>query len=227
MANNLIGNRYIQVDDPGTPPSTGYEWLRPDTGELFMRDIGNTGWLLIGNINDTTLGLLARTGGVMTGPLLGVTGWAPDTSPDFQTSAKKEGIDLATKGDISALRRELLARFNTITQEMLANVSTSSNTRSNVAIKTGITTVGTDYDFTIPLPQYDGGSGETALRSEVIMHTAWPVYCLDPNFSSGNNAFKVELISDADMKWHIKTGRDDLNQWGYNAQAGWLVIAIR
>lgn len=224
---SLVGARYIQVDDPGMPPTAGYEWYNPDTGELFIRDMGNTSWLPFGNVNDTRLGFVPQTGATMTGPLLGVTGWAPENAPDFHVSAKKEGIDLATKGDLSALRRELLARFNTITQEMLANVSTSSNTRSNVAVKTGITTSAADYDFTIPLPQYDGGSGETALRSEVLMHMAWPIYCSDPNYTSGNNAFKVELISDTAMTWHIKTGREDVGQWIFNAQAGWLVIAVR
>lgn len=226
MANNLVGFRYIQPDDPGAPPSTGYEWLNSVSGELSYRNIGNTAWVSLGNINDTKLGLVGVTGQTMTGPLLGVTGWAPDTAPDFQTSAKRMGIELATKGDISSLRRELIARFNTITQEMIANLSTSSNTKANIAFKSGISAVISNTSFTIPLPQYDGGSGETAIRSEVVAYNAF-IYRADIPGGAGDDTIEIQLTSDPNMTFLVRSGYANGTNWAYGIQVGYFVMALR
>ena len=102
----LVANRYTQSTDPGAV-GTGYQWLNSTTGNLYERNTTNTAWVLVGNVNLVTLGALMRTGGVMSGAITGVTGWAPLDSPDFTTVAKLSGVNLATVNDLTALRRPL------------------------------------------------------------------------------------------------------------------------
>jgi hypothetical protein len=228
MANVLVGFRYIQDDDPGIPPSGGYEWYKLSTGELFIRDPANTEWLTVGQGSETNLGLVPTTGATMSGELMGVTGWAPQSAPDFSTSAKRDGIDLATKGDISALRRELITRFNTISSEILANAAATSGIKQQIAIKTGINTYDANVDFTIPLPQYNGGTGDTALRAEVICHAAWPILATTPG-GEGIARFNVYLVDETTMKYHMEAGYAPGYgpNLSYGIQCGWIVVAMR
>lgn len=223
----LVGICYFQPDDPGVPPAGGYEWYNTTTGQKYIRNLANTTWNLIGTSEDTNMGLVPAGGRTMTGPLPGVSEYAPIGDPDFTGAPKKGGIRIATMSDISSLRRELLTRLGSVTTEALAGLSKSGGIKNSLAIKTGITTTITDAAFTIPLPQYDGGSGDTAIRSEVLVHLAWPIYTQHPDYSTGTSAFEVALVSDSAMTWHIKSGREDLSQWVGNCKAGWLVVAAR
>ena len=54
----LIGNRYTQSTDPGAV-GTGYQWLNTTTGDLYERNTTNTAWVIVGNVNLVTLGVLS------------------------------------------------------------------------------------------------------------------------------------------------------------------------
>ena len=128
----LIGNRYIQSTDPGEV-GTGYQWLNTTTGNLYERNTTNTAWVLVGNVNLVTLGALMRTGGVMSGPITGVTGWAPMDSPDFTTVAKLSGVNLATVNDLTALQTALEARIKAEAQAAVATALGGVSGSQNIA----------------------------------------------------------------------------------------------
>jgi hypothetical protein len=60
-------------------PSVTYAyqpWADTTTGLLKIRNAANNGWLTVGSLADTGLGLLSRSGGSLTGPLLTAAGGA-------------------------------------------------------------------------------------------------------------------------------------------------------
>jgi hypothetical protein len=89
-------------------PSTTYAyqwWAETNTGLLKIRNAANNAWITIGTLADANLGLLAQSGGTLTGALLADYGTAelpgvafagdPDTGV-FRAGANKLGI--ATNG---------------------------------------------------------------------------------------------------------------------------------
>ena len=150
----LIGNRYTQSTDPGAV-GTGYQWLNTTTGNLYERNTTNTAWVLVGNVNLVTLGALMRTGGVMSGPITGVTGWAPLDSPDFTTVAKLSGVNLATVNDLTALQTALEARIKAEAQAAVATALGGVSGSQNITIGFGTlvgATATTPVTFRLVIP---------------------------------------------------------------------------
>ena len=154
---SLIGFRYVQASDPGAV-GAGYQWYNTSSGIVYERNTSNTGWVQIGNANSTNYGLLPLTGGAMTGAISGVTGWAPETSPDFNTSAKLEGVNLATTNDLSTLQTNLEDYVDAQVASALASQGVTSEVSSNTAIQTGTLKGATATTaVTIPLPVFSDG----------------------------------------------------------------------
>ena len=159
----LIGNRYVEAYDPGAV-GTGYQWLALATGNLYERDTTNSAWVLIGNVDQIALGNLPVTGGAMSGAITGVTGWAPDTNPNFTTSAKRDGVELATMNDLATLQSNLEAYINAQIQSAFESLP-SLTISNNIAIGMGTMDVtmasgglgGQIGTVTIPRPQYSDG----------------------------------------------------------------------
>ena len=165
----LIGNRYTQSTDPGAV-GTGYQWLNSTTGNLYERNTTNTAWVLVGNVNLVTLGALMRTGGVMSGPITGVTGWAPLDSPDFTTVAKLSGVNLATVNDLTALQTALEARIKAEAQAAVATALGGVSGSQNIAVGFG-TLVGATATtpVTIALPTFPDGVQATQAQCKWVV----------------------------------------------------------
>ena len=165
----LIGNRYTQSTDPGAV-GTGYQWLNSTTGNLYERNTTNTAWNSAGNVNLSTLGALMRTGGVMSGPIAGVTGWAPLDSPDFTTVAKLSGVNLATVNDFTALQTALEARIKAEAQAAVATALGGVSGSQNIAIGFG-TLVGATATtpVTIALPTFPDGVQATQAQCKWVV----------------------------------------------------------
>ena len=157
----LVGMRWIQATDPGAV-GFGYQWANSSSGILYERNTSNTGWVQIGNTNTTNYGLLPLTGGAMTGAISGVSGWAPETSPDFNTSAKLEGVNLATTNDLSTLQTNLEDYVDAQVASAIASQGVTSEVSSNTAIQTGRLQGATPLTtITIPLPVFSDGQSAT------------------------------------------------------------------
>ena len=165
----LIGNRYTQSTDPGAV-GTGYQWLNTTTGNLYERNTTNTAWVLVGNVNLVTLGALMRTGGVMSGPITGVSGWAPLDSPDFTTVAKLSGVNLATVNDLTALQTALEARIKAEAQAAVATALGGVSGSQNIAVGFG-TLVGATATtpVTIALPTFPDGVQATQAQCKWVV----------------------------------------------------------
>ena len=165
----LIGNRYTQSTDPGAV-GTGYQWLNSTTGNLYERNTTNTAWVLVGNVNLVTLGALMRTGGVTSGPITGVTGWAPLDSPDFTTVAKLSGVNLATVNDLTALQTALEARIKAEAQAAVTTALGGVSGSQNIAVGFG-TLVGATATtpVTIALPTFPDGVQATQAQCKWVV----------------------------------------------------------
>lgn len=188
----LIGNVYVQANDPSAV-GFGYFWANSSTGDLYARNTSNTAWVKQGNLNQAQGGSLARTGGTMTGAIAGVSGWAPEDSPDFTTSAKLGGVNLATVNDLSNLQTTLTDIIDAKIAAALSAQGITSDVVANTAIGTGVLTFSyptlTDVwadTQTIPLPSFPDGQPASEAQCKWIVA---PVYIE----SRGEDLLKGEL----------------------------------
>jgi len=162
---SLIGNMYIEASDPGAV-GCGYLWTNTTTGDVSARDTTNTLWNVLYNVNQANGGLVPVSGANMSGALTGVTGWAPNDSPNFTTTAKLMGINLATTNDLASLLSKVQALVASEVSSALASSATTSNMYA----------FGWGYAYdqaTIPLPVYDD-DGTQATLSQVKFVLAAP-----------------------------------------------------
>ena len=157
MAYVLTGTRQIGT---GTLPTAiaGYDAVDTSTGNLYASNSTGTGWNLIGNINQVNMGLAAITGFTATGAISGATGWAPVDSPDFRSSAKLGGIDLATTDQLATTSTNILASIAPKISEAIASLSTAITVKGSIAMAHGVLTFTSPAAQQIPLPFYPDGS---------------------------------------------------------------------
>lgn len=157
MAYVLTGTRYIGTGSLPTPV-VGYDAVDTSTGNIYAANTSATAWNQIGNVNSANLGLVPITGAAMTGPLDGATGWAPLDAPNFTTSAKLGGVDLATTADLASNSTTILNSIAPKITEAVAATSAGITVKSNIARATGKLHFTTTTPQTIPLPTYPDGT---------------------------------------------------------------------
>lgn len=168
----LIGNTYVlpSSSDPGSV-GFGYNWYQSDTGNIYVRNTGNTAWVIVGNANQTYLGQLSRAGGTMTGAILGASGLMPTSGGDFTVAPTILGDAIATVPYVNTQMDTLRSQLNVQVAQAIASIP-SLSVSSKLAIGIGssgpLTMTGTPTitgSYTLPLPTY--GDGTTASQSEV------------------------------------------------------------
>ena len=189
---SLIGFRYVQASDPAAV-GAGYQWYNTSTGIIYERNTSNTGWVAIGNANSANYGHLPLTGGAMTGAISGVSGWAPETSPDFNISAKLEGVNLATTNDLSTLQTNLEDYVDAQVASAIASQGVTSEVSSNTAIQTGRLQGSTPLTtITIPLPVFSDGQSASQGQCKWIVTPGY-------NITDGtSNIYDVYYRDDTD-----------------------------
>jgi hypothetical protein len=163
MSFTLTGTRYIGTGALPTPV-LGYDCVATDTGNFYVANSTATAWVLVGSVNSPNLGMLPLTGGTMTGNVAGATGWAPNDSPNFTTSAKLNGVDLATTTNLSDTSTTILNGIAPKITEAIASTSSGLTVKSNIARDVGLLTFTDTTPQTIPLPIYPDGT--TASESD-------------------------------------------------------------
>lgn len=157
MSFTLTGTRYIGTGALPTPV-LGYDLVATDTGNFYVANSTATAWVLVGSVNSPNLGMLPLTGGTMTGNVAGATGWAPNDSPNFTTTAKLAGVTLATTNDLTTTQTNILNTISPKITQAVASVTTSITTAANVAMASGLLTFTSAVTQTIPLPTFSDGT---------------------------------------------------------------------
>jgi len=188
-------DRYVQEDDPGAVGAFAL-WCVPTTGNISMRNTSNSGWTLIGNVNNPFLGLATQSGFTATGAITGVSGWAPLDSPALTTTATLNGVPLATQNDLTNLQTALVNLINAEVTQSINTFLSQATLSSNIAMGFGTFTftqdVGPVVVQTIPLPFF--GDGSQATQAQCIWMVT-PLYQAFPN--PGGNVTHFEYV-DAD-----------------------------
>lgn len=165
MAYVLTGTRYIGTGSLPTPV-VGYDAVDTSTGNIYASNTSATGWNLAGNVNSTNLGLVPITGATMTGAIGGATGWAPLDAPNFTTSLKLNGVDVATTAALASTSTTILNSIAPKITEAVASTSAGITVKSNIARARGLLHFTSPTPQTIPLPTYPDGT--TANESDCI-----------------------------------------------------------
>lgn len=191
MSYTLVGSRYIGTGALPTPV-IGYSAQDTSTGNLYESNTSASTWIQVGNVNNANLGLAPVTGFTATGAITGATGWAPLDAPNFTTSAKLGGVDLATTTDLSTTSTTILNSIAPKITEAVAATSNAITVKANIARATGLLTFTTTATQTIPLPTYPDGT--TAAEADC----KWI-------------AFFVGTTTDGTYKTNWPCGRSDAN----------------
>lgn len=157
MSYVLTGTRYIGTGTLPTPVA-GYDAVDTVTGNFYVSNSSSTAWVTVGSVNAPNLGMLPLTGGTMTGNVAGATGWAPNDSPNFTTSIKLNGVDLATTTNLSDTSTAILNGIAPKIVEAIASTSSSITVAGSIARSVGTMTFTTSATQTIPLPVYTDGT---------------------------------------------------------------------
>lgn len=174
MTYTLVGNRYIGTGALPTPVA-GYQAQNTTTGDIYESNTSSTAWVLLYNANQANGGLAPVTGYTSTGAITGATGWAPNDAPNFTTSAKLNGVDLATTTNLSDTSTTILNGIAPKISEAVAGITTSITVKSNIARAVGLLTFTTSATQTVPLPTYPDGT--TANESDC----KWIVFFVGSN----------------------------------------------
>lgn len=153
----LTGTRYIGTGTLPTPV-LGYDLVATDTGNFYVSNSTATAWVLVGSVNSPNMGLAPVSGYTSTGAITGATGWAPNDSPNFTTTAKLNGVTLATSTDLSTTQTTVLNSIAPKISEAVAAVTTGITTGANIAMASGLLYFTSSATQTIPLPTFSDGT---------------------------------------------------------------------
>ena len=202
MTFTLVGSRYIG-SGAYPPPVAGYDLINTTTGEVAFSNKSGTAWVTLGNTDSPNAGLVPVTGATMTGSLGGATGLAPVDSPDFATSAKLDGVNLATQDDVTNSATTLSGSISSKITEAIAGVTSGISTKANVAMQSGVLQFTEGYGTgdvvhpnppqTIPLPIYPDGS----LANET--DCKWTVSAV--SLAADGNGVDLKFSSGASSDW--------------------------
>ena len=222
-----IGTRFFGTGAPASLPApgswTGYDAVDTGTGKIYI--CTGTAWSEIGNINTTNLGLLALTGGTMSGSILGATGWAPSDSPNFTSSAKLGGVDLVTADTLASTKDTILNSISPKITEAVASTTSAIDVKSNMAMAMGFlfpigTTKTEGQTDTIPLPTYPGGA--TAAPSECVWTVG--IYSIPDN---GNGLKKILTTNPGNGLSYTCDCYLDAGNWTGHAVLQYMIIGVK
>lgn len=233
MSFTLTGTRYIGTGAYPTPV-LGYDLVATDTGIYAVCNSTATAWVTVGSVNSPNLGMLPLTGGTMTGAVAGATGWAPLDSPDFTTTAKLAGVQLATVTDLSNTQTTVLDSIAPKISEAVAGVTSGITTAANIAMASGLLTFSSAATQTVPLPTFNDGT--TAAEASCKWHvglvsssgtpstflTSWPC-----GRSDGNGDTSLIMTANPSTSRTFAIYFQDKGGNIYPATVSYLIIGTR
>ncbi len=205
----------------------GMTFLNTTTDILKVRNSSNNGFTDIGNIDQPNLGLLSKSGGTMTGALLGHDGSnaaAPAFSFDSDTDLGLFRNAANVMGFSSAGTEQMIFDANGITLRSQNEIRFGDNDNSHyVGIKAGTTTA----NRTITLPDESGTLlTSTSLLTQLGAQNITTLRSLIPSttdtFDLGSSSKRWANLYVNDLSLSNKGGSNDVDgTWGsYTIQEG-------
>lgn len=233
MSYTLTGNCYIGWGSLPAP-EVGYDAIDIDTGNKYSSNTSSTAWVLMGNVNEPNMGLLPLSGGAMTGAITGSTGCAPINTPDFVSSAKLDGLDLATINDLTDMRTTILDAVTPLINQAIASTTSSISVSSKIAFGHGTLTFPTGTPQTIPLPYYPGNIQAT--EEECVWLVAPKNLYVPTGLSSGgtdviylftSNGVQSSPVDPTTTRTFCFGGIRQDRPWWQPCEVSYLIIGVR
>jgi hypothetical protein len=168
---------YVQEEDPGAV-GFGNEWVVPSTGLKFIRNSANTGWTPFGSAVVPNGGFYRSNSTIqLSGALTGNTGFAPISSPDFNTSLKVAGVNVATVNDLTNAWKTIESNIDSRIMEAMSLYTSKSSVSDSIAMHQG-SVVGSTWNdpIVIPMPQYTSDSVTASTSNSTITIMYAPQY---------------------------------------------------
>ena len=132
----MIGTAQIYQSASTTDPSlavgfagAGSIWYQTDTFLMFTRNAANSAWVQIGSVNTPNFGMLPKTGGALSGSILGSTGLVTkDGNTPFSSAPYVTGklSQAATLADVSALNTFLDSEISGVVAKAISKIGIPS-----------------------------------------------------------------------------------------------------
>ena len=218
----LVGNTFYATS--GANPGAGfpmYYWNQTDTGNIYIRNSGDTDWILVGNSDSANLGTLALGGGNMNGAITGAHGLSPASANDFTSSLRVGGLNVATQSYVDTQDSALAASIATEIASSISSIPALSLS-SKVTFAKGLWSfTGTATGKVIDRPFYSDGI--QAAESECLWFTYW--YKITHGFyGSGNLQAIIEETSNRVYNLTLQKPEGTL---GFDGIVGWVIVAFR
>lgn len=217
----LVGNTYYQSS--GVNPGAGhpmYYWNQTDTGNIYIRNSGDTDWILVGNSDIANLGSLALGGGNMNGAITGAHGLSPADENDFTKSLRVGTHHVATQTYVDAADTTLAASIATEIASSLSSIPALSLSSKVAFAKGDWSFTGTATGKIIDRPFYSDGI--QAAASECLWFVFWSDF--DNAGTDGNYQYRITETSDRVYDLLAQKVEGTL---GYFARVTWVIIAFR
>ena len=168
---NAVFDAIKTLNSGGTDPANPEAFMpyvdTADSNNLKIRNAANNGFTTVGSINEANLGLLLRSGGTMTGPILGDDGsgsgspaYAFDNDTDtgmFRVGANILGFATSGSKKLHIDSAGLTIMASSSDSRTLSFQEATSNGNSTVSIKSPSSLSGS---VTFSLPGADGTNGQ-------------------------------------------------------------------
>jgi hypothetical protein len=223
----LVGNTFYQSSavDPGVGFPM-YYWNQTNTGKVYIRNPGDTAWVLVGDAAQPYLGQLSTQGGGMNGAITGLVAagiCARDTN-DF-TTLFIGGVAVPTKTYVDTQDATLSAQISTSVSSALAQIP-ALNLSTRIAKAKGrwgpyTVTNGTlaTAGLTIALPYYSDGIQATPTEC------LWSVALTDVEHSQGaGGGAVVSIVETSSRVYTLTVTGTTASAGGY---ADWWIIGFR
>jgi len=223
---------YVQATDPGAV-GAGKTWLEVNpvsyvgTQDFWCRNGNNSGWTKLGNLLQADGGNFPVAGGATTGPITGSHGLAPTVSPNFTSSLKRDGFDVARMADLNQMRNDVLAATNARINELVTR-AIASPVKFNVGAYKQVVSVVNGQVLTIPAT-FTYPDGSTSKAGEILLYGAsWlKIDWTDRGSAGAASIAQVELVESPAMTYTVTMRHADAIDAGASGQVLLWAIATR
>ena len=213
-------------------------WLQQDTYNLYIRDVTNTTWVLLGLTNTQNLGLMPKSGGAATGAFTGATGLVTtDGATPFASAPAVTGANMssvATLNDLANLQSNIYSLVSTTVQQAMAALPTAGIS-ANMAFGIGRTVLASfggssssTTTFQLPLPIYsDGTTAAISDCANKYMAGVTGFSVGSSSVASGKNDLTLVETTPNSMNYTITQSNTTGTPADQVFAISWLVIAIK
>jgi len=203
----LYGNTWVGDITPTTPVWVGQQWVQPTAGTIGYWT--GTAWTFFGNINNVMGGAVQAAGDTVTGPILNIPNYLPQTNANALGTFTLNGYPVALQTDLTNLQNTMTSLITNQVRAQFLSQYQQSSVAANICGYQTMTTMtvpgimsGSSYTgLAITLPSFS--DGVQAVASQLVDY-GWSVVGFG-GLTTASSIEITEISSASDMKAGIFT----------------------